>query len=123
MSLRGRVPADSLRTFYGAEGDFELRGALASEPAEELRRLLKAHGLRGVAWPELRGEGINAQEVAALPRREALSLVNANLALPSNAALAANVLSDNALAGAAATQATPIVQGMFGTLPAPNNNH
>ena len=33
-----------------------------------------------------------------LPDREALSLVNANLALPINAALSANVLSDSAVA-------------------------
>jgi hypothetical protein len=74
------------------------------------------------AWPELSGQELDAQAIAALPQRAALSLVNANLALPINAALAANVLSDNALAGAAATQATPIVQGMFGPLPAPNNH-
>jgi hypothetical protein len=53
-----------------------------------------------------------------LPDRVALSLVNANLAVPINAAVAANVLSDNAAAGAFATQQTPILQGtgpmMFG---------
>ena len=52
-----------------------------------------------------------------LPDREALSLVNANLALPINAAVAANVLSDNAVAAANAQQSTPINQGMMGTLP------
>jgi hypothetical protein len=76
------------------------------------------------AWPELGGEELAAQEIAELPQREAMSLVNANLAIPINAALAANVLSDGALAGAAATQTTPIVQGMLGTLPTvPNSNH
>jgi hypothetical protein len=48
-----------------------------------------------------------------LPDRAALSLVNANLALPINVALAANVLSDNAVAAAQAQQTTPINQGMF----------
>jgi hypothetical protein len=46
-----------------------------------------------------------------LPERAAMSLVNANLAIPVNVALAANVLSDNAVAYADATQQTPIDQG------------
>jgi len=46
----------------------------------------------------------------ALPDRAAMSLVNANIAIPINAALAANVLSDNAIAYADASQITPIDQ-------------
>ena len=46
-----------------------------------------------------------------LPDRAAMSLVNANLAIPVNVALAANVLSDNATAVAEAAQTTPIDQG------------
>ena len=45
-----------------------------------------------------------------LPERAAMSLVNANLAIPINAAIAANVLSDDAIAYAEATQQTPIDQ-------------
>jgi hypothetical protein len=45
-----------------------------------------------------------------LPERAAMSLVNANLAIPINAAIAANVLSDNAIAYADATQSAPIDQ-------------
>jgi len=45
-----------------------------------------------------------------LPERAAMSLVNANLAIPVNVALAANVLSDNSAALAEATQNTPIDQ-------------
>jgi hypothetical protein len=45
-----------------------------------------------------------------LPERAAMSLVNANIAIPINAALAANVLSDNAIAYAEAAQDTPIDQ-------------
>ncbi len=53
-----------------------------------------------------------------LPDRDALSLVNLNAAIPINAAIAANVLSDNAAAVAGAAQNTPINQGMNGsTLP------
>lgn len=47
----------------------------------------------------------------ALPERAAMSLVNANVAIPVNLALAANILSDNAIAAAQAAQTTPIVQG------------
>jgi hypothetical protein len=46
-----------------------------------------------------------------LPERAAMSLVNANIAIPVNAAVAANVLSDGAIAYANAAQTTPIDQG------------
>ena len=46
-----------------------------------------------------------------LPERAAMSLVNANLAIPVNAAIAANVLSDGSIAYADAAQNTPITQG------------
>ena len=45
-----------------------------------------------------------------LPERAAMSLINANLAIPINAAVAANVLSDGATAYADAAQQTPIDQ-------------
>ena len=54
---------------------------------------------------------IEQQQMTELPNREAMSLVNANLAIPINAAVAANVLSDNAIAYADAAQTTPIDQG------------
>ncbi|MFN8511937.1 MAG: hypothetical protein U0841_04975 [Chloroflexia bacterium] len=60
---------------------------------------------------ELTDEELAQQEAAELPDREAMSLVNANLAIPVNAAVAANVLSDGAVAYADATQQTPIDQG------------
>lgn len=47
-----------------------------------------------------------------LPERAAMSLVNANLAVPVNLALAANVLSDGAVAYADAQQGVPITQGI-----------
>jgi len=47
-----------------------------------------------------------------LPDREAMSLVNANIAAPINLALAANVLSDNSTAIAIAQQTAPITQGI-----------
>jgi hypothetical protein len=47
----------------------------------------------------------------ALPERAAMSLINANIAIPVNAAIAANVLSDNAVAYADAAQDAAIDQG------------
>jgi hypothetical protein len=46
----------------------------------------------------------------ALPERAAMSLINANIAIPINAAVAANVLSDNATAIADAAQNANIPQ-------------
>ena len=61
---------------------------------------------------ELTPEELEAQEAAELPDREAMSLVNANVAAPINAVLALNVLSDNSVAYANATQTATINQGM-----------
>jgi hypothetical protein len=47
-----------------------------------------------------------------LPERAAMSLINANIAAPINAALALNVASDNSIAYASATQNAPITQGI-----------
>jgi hypothetical protein len=46
-----------------------------------------------------------------IPERAAMSLINANLAVPVNAAVAANVLSDGATAYANALQDADIQQG------------
>jgi hypothetical protein len=45
-----------------------------------------------------------------LPERAAMSLINANLAAPVNAAIAANILSDNSVAYANAEQDVEIDQ-------------
>ena len=60
----------------------------------------------------LTDEELQAQAGEELPDREAMSLVNANLAIPVNAAVAANVLSDGSIAYADATQDTPIDQSI-----------
>ena len=60
---------------------------------------------------ELSQEELEAQGGEELPDREAMSLVNANLALPINAAVAANVLSDGSIAYADAAQQDNIDQG------------
>jgi hypothetical protein len=53
---------------------------------------------------------LDEQVAEALPDRTAMSLVNANIAAPINAALALNVASDNSVAYASATQYAPITQ-------------
>jgi hypothetical protein len=61
-------------------------------------------------YKQLTREELNQLAGEELPERAAMSLVNANLAIPVNVALAANVLSDNATAYADAIQQTPIDQ-------------
>lgn len=61
---------------------------------------------------DLTPEEIDAESVEELPDREAMSLINANLAAPINAAVAANVLSDDSIAYANAEQTAPIIQGI-----------
>ena len=67
-----------------------------SETPQEYRKLSKEE------LEELAGE--------QLPERAAMSLVNANIAIPINAAVAANVLSDDAVAYADAAQDAAIDQ-------------
>ena len=57
-------------------------------------------------------EVLAEETVELLPDREAMSLVNANLAVPVNAALALNVLSDGSVAYANAEQIGDITQGI-----------
>ena len=61
-------------------------------------------------YRKLSREELDEMAGEALPERAAMSLVNANIAIPVNAAVAANVLSDNAVAYANAAQTTPIDQ-------------
>lgn len=65
--------------------------------AEEKFRKLTREELEAIAGEEL-------------PERAAMSLVNANVAIPINLALAANVLSDGAIAAAEAAQTADIDQ-------------
>jgi hypothetical protein len=61
-------------------------------------------------YRNLTHEELNELAGEELPERAAMSLVNANLAAPVNAAVAANVLSDGSTAYANATQDVTIVQ-------------
>ena len=55
-------------------------------------------------------EELDALAGEPLPERAAMSLINANVAAPINAAIAANVASDNSIAYASATQDVTITQ-------------
>ncbi len=69
---------------------------MAQEPARQYKPLTR--------------EELDALAGEALPDRVAMSLINANLAAPVNAAVAANVLSDGSLAYANAEQDVVIDQ-------------
>jgi hypothetical protein len=55
-------------------------------------------------------EELEDSSIVELPDRTEMSLINANVAAPINAALALNVLSDNSTAVAMATQTNYIPQ-------------
>ena len=66
---------------------------------------------------ELTREELQALDAEQLPDREQLSLINANVAAPINAAIALNVLSDNSIAYANATQDVTIIQSTGSSMP------
>jgi hypothetical protein len=57
-------------------------------------------------------EELEKDAAVELPDRTEMSLINANVAAPINAALALNVLSDNSTAYAVATQTNYIPQSI-----------
>jgi hypothetical protein len=72
----------------------------------------------GTPDKELTTDELDAQQGEQLPDREQMSLINANLAAPINAAVAANVLSDGSVAYANAEQANTIQQSNVPPQPA-----
>jgi hypothetical protein len=61
-------------------------------------------------YQPLTREELNNLAGEELPERAAMSLINANVAAPVNAALALNVASDNSVAYANAQQTSTITQ-------------
>jgi hypothetical protein len=55
-------------------------------------------------------EELQEQGAEEMPERDEMSLINLNAAIPVNAAIAANVLSDGSTAEAGALQQVPIDQ-------------
>jgi len=82
-------------------------------------RLIRCEGDKEsvIETREVPFEKLEQQQATELPDREAMSLVNANLAAPINLAAALNVLSDGSIAGANAQQVAPIDQGIGGAMP------
>jgi hypothetical protein len=64
----------------------------------------------GDDYRKLSREELDELAGEALPEKAAMSLINANIAAPVNAALALNVLSDNSVAYANAEQDATITQ-------------
>jgi hypothetical protein len=67
-------------------------------------------GEEQIEYRKLTREELDELAGEQLPERAAMSLINANLAAPVNAAVAANVLSDNSIAYANAEQNVDITQ-------------
>jgi hypothetical protein len=63
-----------------------------------------------VEYKHLTREELNKLAGEELPERVAMSLINANVAVPLNAAIALNVLSDNSAAYGTAQQNVDITQ-------------
>jgi hypothetical protein len=63
-------------------------------------------------YKPLTRQELDALAGETLPERAAMSLVNANVAAPINAALALNVASDNSVAYANAVQTANITQSI-----------
>jgi hypothetical protein len=61
-------------------------------------------------WRTLSREELDELAGEALPERAAMSLIDANIAAPVNAAVALNVASDNSVAAANAEQTAHITQ-------------
>ena len=60
--------------------------------------------------PELEPDELAQEQAQELPERENMSLINSNIAAPINAAVAANILSDDSIAYANAEQDVTIDQ-------------
>ena len=96
---------DQQHRFYGDEDHADIIINNTTLPAYITKfndKLLASNGTTATDLDKLAGE--------PLPEKAAMSLVNANIAIPINAAIAANVLSDNAIAAAQAAQSAPIDQ-------------
>jgi hypothetical protein len=89
------------------------RGAVNNNPDRNIKVAINVakEGQVTMSDDELTPEEVEEQEGEELPDREAMSLINGNVAAPINAAVALNALSDHSTAAATATQDAPITQG------------
>ena len=109
---RARVVAD-INT--AVEVNTGRSGASTSSEATSTRHITQDTRAKGESMSENAPQGLSDAELAEqdgeqLPDREQMSLINANVAAPVNAAVALNALSDGSTAYASATQTAPITQ-------------
>jgi hypothetical protein len=74
------------------------------------RRRMRSNGGPMTEYRAVTREELDNLAGEALPERAAMSLINANVAIPVNAAVAANVLTDHSVAGAHSAPNAPITQ-------------
>src|SRR5215210_9281706 len=79
-------------------------------PVRSIRATKEGHMGKQEEYKQLSREELNKLAGEELPERAAMSLINANVAAPVNAALALNVASDNSIAYANAEQTSTIIQ-------------
>ena len=77
---------------------------------DETRRPESPDATQADETKDLTAQEIESQDATELPDREAMSLLDLNVAAPVNAAVAANVLSDGSVAYANAEQTAIIDQ-------------
>jgi hypothetical protein len=77
---------------------------------DETRRPESPDATQAEEPQDLTTQELDAQDATELPDREAMSLLDLNVAAPVNAAVAANVLSDGSVAYANAEQSAIIDQ-------------
>jgi hypothetical protein len=108
VKVRKLIERHIRHTDGGVSVAADIKAAIAANVAEKGAAM--PENPTGVEYRALTPEELQELAGEELPERAAMSLINANLAIPINAAVAANVLSDGAVAWADATQDTPIDQ-------------
>jgi hypothetical protein len=92
----------------GRNGDIEEEKG--SHMTQTVEKKTESESTESQEYKPLTREELNQIAGEELPERAAMSLINANVAAPINAALALNVLSDNSVAYANAEQVADIDQ-------------
>lgn len=96
------LPERAARSLVDANMAIPINAAVAANVTERGRRMAENE----IEYRSLSREELEEIAGEPLPERAAMSLINANLAAPVNATVAANVLSDSSIAYANAEQTT-----------------
>jgi hypothetical protein len=103
------------RRFRSSEGGIDLDAAVNADISVNVGRQEKEERMgeqEQTEYQKLSREELNKLAGEELPERAAMSLINANIAAPINAAVALNVASDNSVAYANAEQTGDINQSI-----------